>query len=670
MDIRRATGSSLGHSLLCPEITKARVDFFVFPEYLLQRNTFVILPPILPGVIMSKRFLALSAFIIGMVVLVVYQPSFKIGHEGSWWFLDYAARLSLPDYFRQYFDPALSTRGYRPMEGMLVLVEYSIFRFNADGYHLAQILMHAANGILLLSIVTRLARNARLGLLAGLAYVTLPAYHLAVFRVPSVIDPLVGCFYLGAIRAWIAFLDSRRRLAYLLAIGAYALALLTKEVAVFIPLVLFMVDYFFVRKRLSWRALLSEYAAFAIVLIPYLALELDVQRHGEFPAQWGFSLGWHFINNLMPYLAVSTFPWYTDNFVVPADPLMYIWLIIIGVAVLLALVARRKWLPVCAVLGFFAIANLAPLLGFPQEWFQERYLYLPLMSVAVLCAFVLEMVGPRLPHPWPARLAPSLALALLVLAGGTLVAGKAAEWSELTRQIRVPFRDITRLHPSFPDDTLIYFLYPTTTALPDFKGLFLVWYGTGVTVSGTDDLARANLRAHAASYVYYFDSSNRPREIAVDRNANLRVSLAFPAQFDVPIRLDGFDLANPSLRAGEPLALLLYWQSVGTIERDYTVFVHLLDAEGKTIEGYDSSPSRGAWPTTVWKLSQVTPDGILLHVPTDVSPGSYRLEIGLYDPATTERLTFTDAAGQVASSFVIEPINVLPQAAPESVLTR
>jgi hypothetical protein len=123
--------------------------------------------------------------------------------------------------------------------------------------------------------------------------------------------------------------------------------------------------------------------------------------------------------------------------------------------------------------------------------------------------------------------------------------------------------------------------------------------------------------------------------------------------------LEGFELTSDSLKRGDAFVLLLYWKATTQVSKDYTVFVHLVDRNEKIVAGYDSQPRQGKFPTTFWKPKQLVIDPIVYIIPTDIPAGTYKLEIGLYDLATLERLLIVDPLGQpIADQVVIEPIDL------------
>ncbi|NJN99932.1 MAG: hypothetical protein HC875_40415 [Anaerolineales bacterium] len=102
----------------------------------------------------------------------------------------------------------------------------------------------------------------------------------------------------------------------------------------------------------------------------------------------------------------------------------------------------------------------------------------------------------------------------------------------------------------------------------------------------------------------------------------------------VTIQLIGFELDSVS---PTQLDFKLAWQSNQPPAADYTVFAQLLDRENNLAASFDRPPLHGAYPTSTWWPGQtiIDPRSIPLQ---GASPGEYRLIVGLYDPATGQRL--------------------------------
>jgi len=114
------------------------------------------------------------------------------------------------------------------------------------------------------------------------------------------------------------------------------------------------------------------------------------------------------------------------------------------------------------------------------------------------------------------------------------------------------------------------------------------------------------------------------------------------ANFAGKAKLIGYDVSNLA-KDSQGLGLVLYWQSLALFDRDYTVFVHALDASGKTIAQADQQPQGGNYPTSLWEPGEQIRDDYVLALP----PGDYRIEIGLYRADTGERVPVSGEDGKV-----------------------
>jgi 4-amino-4-deoxy-L-arabinose transferase-like glycosyltransferase len=129
-------------------------------------------------------------------------------------------------------------------------------------------------------------------------------------------------------------------------------------------------------------------------------------------------------------------------------------------------------------------------------------------------------------------------------------------------------------------------------------------------------------------------------------------------QFGELARLVGYDFAPPPEGAppGASLPLTLYWQALGASGRPYTVFVHLVDAAGHAAGFGDGEPAAGKLATTGWLAGEYLADPHQISIQAGAPAGTYRVAIGLYDPATGERLRTPDGA----ESVLLEPPVVVP----------
>lgn len=110
----------------------------------------------------------------------------------------------------------------------------------------------------------------------------------------------------------------------------------------------------------------------------------------------------------------------------------------------------------------------------------------------------------------------------------------------------------------------------------------------------------------------------------------------------------GYDAPAAAVQPGGAITITLYWQSRAPLERDYSVFVHLLDES--EIEAQDKGPAypgRGNLPATTLAPGQTWAETWVVPVyPAAYAPARLTWEVGLYDAATGQRLPVVDPSGR------------------------
>jgi hypothetical protein len=119
------------------------------------------------------------------------------------------------------------------------------------------------------------------------------------------------------------------------------------------------------------------------------------------------------------------------------------------------------------------------------------------------------------------------------------------------------------------------------------------------------------------------------------------------------VELLGYDLDATELKGGGTLSLTLYWKALAEMDTSYTVFIHLLDAEDKIWGQRDSLPGGGALPTTGWLPGEVIADAYEVPIQPEAPPGSYVIEVGMYQAETGKRLPVLGQGGQVVDDRIL-----------------
>jgi hypothetical protein len=105
------------------------------------------------------------------------------------------------------------------------------------------------------------------------------------------------------------------------------------------------------------------------------------------------------------------------------------------------------------------------------------------------------------------------------------------------------------------------------------------------------------------------------------------------ADFGQMIQLSGYTLTPTT----EGLSVTLFWQAKRVPDADYTIFVHITDANDNIVAQADSQPLYGQYPTSIWSLGESIVEERRIPVPA----GEHQVFVGLYRWETLERLPAT-----------------------------
>ena len=140
---------------------------------------------------------------------------------------------------------------FKPLAWVSYSFDYAFWQLNPFGYHLGNLLIHTATGVLVLmlfySLGMRFYPEGR-HLLIVSAFLAALFFSLHPLRVESVgwiserKDVLCGFFYLASIVAYLRYRVNRGTGWYLLTLSFALLAMLSKPMAVTIPLIMVLID--------------------------------------------------------------------------------------------------------------------------------------------------------------------------------------------------------------------------------------------------------------------------------------------------------------------------------------------------------------------------------------------------------------------------------------------
>jgi len=294
---------------------------------------------------------------------------------------------------------------YQPLSWITLGLDYVVWGMNPVGYHLTNLLIHAANAVLCYQVIAALlARTSRAGDGDRMA-AAVGALFFAIhpLRVESVAwaserrDVLSGFFYLLAVLGYVRMQDGVRVRWFVVSLGAFVLSLLSKAWGITLPVVLLALDWYPLRRNLRGRVLLEK-VPYALIALGFGVLAFRAQapveamrtlaQHGTVAraAQAAYGLCFYLGKTIVPR-ALS--PLYLLELQLDPTRPRYVLAIAGVLGVTGILIGLRRRVPGLLTAWVCYVAIVSPVLGFVQTGPQiaaDRYTYLACLPWAVVVA--------------------------------------------------------------------------------------------------------------------------------------------------------------------------------------------------------------------------------------------------------------------------------------------
>ena len=201
---------------------------------------------------------------------------------------------------------------YQPLSWLTLGLDYTIWAMNPTGYHLTNLLLHAANALLVYRVIVALVPGvgARAALVGALLFAIHPLRVESVAWAAETKDLLCALFFVCA--CWAHVRRVRRGGSGNLVAVFALLSLMAKPMAVTLPLVLLLLDVWPLARREPLRALVLEKlplfvlsAASAVITVLAQAYGGAVSSLQQVPL--GIRLGLAAVN-LERYLSLTFWP--------------------------------------------------------------------------------------------------------------------------------------------------------------------------------------------------------------------------------------------------------------------------------------------------------------------------------------------------------------------------
>jgi hypothetical protein len=293
----------------------------------------------------------------------------------------------------------MSVKNYAPLTTLSLLVDHTLFGLQAGGYHFTNVVLHAANVVLVAALASRLTASRSLGLVTAILFAVHPVQIETVAWVSSRKTLLCSLFMLASCLCWLR--TERTAQQELWGTLWLALALLAKAAAIVLPPIVLAYDLLVRRKPLAEALPRQLVPGFLCLLLLNLTMSAQTLELGGMREHLVLGkLQILAIDAIIVWKYVQLLAWPSQLSVLYDTPIRGIALQAAAALAAWTVVAIGCWrkrrdapLAVWAVLTWFLL--LAPVLNlFPiTTLMNDRYLYLPCTCAFAFAAAVLVQAG-------------------------------------------------------------------------------------------------------------------------------------------------------------------------------------------------------------------------------------------------------------------------------------
>jgi len=298
-----------------------------------------------------------------------------------------------------------------PLTRISHMLDFEIFGPDPCGHHLTNVLIHAANGVLLFLVLKRMTRRLWSSLLVAGLFALHPLRVESVAWISERKDVLSAFFGLLALWTYACFTDeskahsNKAKLFYGLTLMLFGFGLMSKSILVTLPCLLLLLDFWPLerwREKDKWNLAIEKVPFFLLVLPVSIFTWIATKGEGQFLLH--FPVSFRLETALMCYARYLGKMFWPTNFSVlypypdswPFSQLLIAIVVILGMSVF-ALSLRRKR-PYLLVGWLWFLGTLVPvinLIPLGAQTICNRFTYMPMIGILLLVVWGIDDLSKR-----------------------------------------------------------------------------------------------------------------------------------------------------------------------------------------------------------------------------------------------------------------------------------
>ncbi len=352
----------------------------------------------------------LALLVLVLVVAVVYAPVTTFGFvnqdDGRYLLNNPHVQQGLTLDAVGWSFTTLYFSNWHPLTWLSYLLDVQLFGIDPGAMHVVNLLLHVANTILLAWVLFRMTSAFWPAFAVAALFGLHPLHVESVAWISERKDVLSALFWLLAMLAYTSYVRGGGAKAYAAAWLMFCLGLLAKPMIVTLPCVLLLLDYWPLRRDVTWKRLVLEKMPFFVASAASAMITVLAQHRGGAVSSLD-TLSWssRIANAAVAYgayLGKTVWPSRLSPFYPHPgegiEPICVAVAATVLVAITACAFAMRIRKPYLLVGWLWYLGTLVPVIGLVQVGSQamaDRYTYIPLIGIFIAVAWLVwDLVKP------------------------------------------------------------------------------------------------------------------------------------------------------------------------------------------------------------------------------------------------------------------------------------
>jgi len=296
------------------------------------------------------------------------------------------------------------TGNWHPLTWLSFLLDFKLFRFYAGGYHLVNLFFHLLSTLLIFFLLLQTTKLTYPSFAVAALFSLHPLHVEPVAWIAGRKDVLCAFFFFLTFLFYREYVRKRNFSSYLTVFFFFLLALMAKPVAISLPLLLLLFDFWPLQRQEGWAKLIREKIPLFLLSFLIGVVTLIAQREaGALVSLSSLPISSRFVHMTEAYFSYLIKTFYPQHLAV-FYPLKQnrnlvegLFLSLLGLFITLLCYRWKEKRPYLLTGWLWYVVSLFAVSGFIQVGSQamaDRYTYIPLVGIFLMFCFGIFEVLP------------------------------------------------------------------------------------------------------------------------------------------------------------------------------------------------------------------------------------------------------------------------------------